>query len=314
MKPIYVDLKGGLGLNFSFLRVAKALQTRGYKISVITPYWDIFAAANIPFYKPNEFRDFIFDAKSENAYVATGRIYDQPSFIFKKLNYKYGWIKFLGLGKSNFLSHDEYNHLDFSPEKTFPSLISSYNGVIDRIKKAGYEDYILVQFSGGQSPLDIPPEGEWSKKPYDCTNEPLKRYYPVDKAQKFVDLYKEARPRTAVIQYSLPNEPILQGVIRPDETYLLFYMLSKHSKHVVCIDISLQHMASGNCPVTVIWGHSLPDTFGYTCNKNIVQKIDAQDTWITIYAKDVRTNRLFVNTKNNDTWLGWQKFAMNVNK
>ena len=32
----------------------------------------------------------------------------------------------------------------------------------------------------------------------------------------------------------------------------------------------------------------------------------------TMYAKDVRTNRFFVNTKNNETWLGWQEFSMNV--
>lgn len=40
-----------------------------------------------------------------------------------------------------------------------------------------------------------------------------------------------------------------------------------------------------------------------------VQKIDAQDVWITMYAKDVRTNRFFINTKNNETWLGWQEIT-----
>lgn len=40
-----------------------------------------------------------------------------------------------------------------------------------------------------------------------------------------------------------------------------------------------------------------------------VQKIDAQDLWITMYAKDVRTNRVWVNTKNNDTWLGWKEIS-----
>lgn len=28
-----------------------------------------------------------------------------------------------------------------------------------------------------------------------------------------------------------------------------------------------------------------------------------------MYAKDVRTNRFFVNTKNNETWLGWQEIT-----
>lgn len=40
-----------------------------------------------------------------------------------------------------------------------------------------------------------------------------------------------------------------------------------------------------------------------------VQKINAQDMWITMYAKDVRTNRLFVNTKNNEVWQGWKEIT-----
>ena len=52
--------------------------------------------------------------------------------------------------------------------------------------------------------------------------------------------------------------------------------------------------------------------FGVTSDTDFfvtVQKIDAQDVWITMYAKDVRTNRFFINTKNNETWLGWQEIA-----
>ena len=52
--------------------------------------------------------------------------------------------------------------------------------------------------------------------------------------------------------------------------------------------------------------------FGVTSDTDFfvtVQKINDQDKWITMYAKDVRTNRFFVNTKNNETWLGWQEIT-----
>lgn len=55
--------------------------------------------------------------------------------------------------------------------------------------------------------------------------------------------------------------------------------------------------------------------FGVTSDTDFfvtVQKIDAQDKWITMYAKDVHTNRSFVNTNNNGTWLGWQELSMMV--
>lgn len=38
-----------------------------------------------------------------------------------------------------------------------------------------------------------------------------------------------------------------------------------------------------------------------------IDKIDDMNSWISIQAKDVRTNRLFVNSKNAIGWLGWRE-------
>lgn len=272
---LFISLKGGLGLNFSFVRVAKILINKGIKIKVLSPYWDLLSAAGIDYYKPNEYRDFIFDAKSENAEIIITRLYDLSDFIYKKINYKDAWLKLLGLNEQ--ITDEEYNKLIITPEIIFPNIKNDKIAILNEIKKQGYEDFIIVQFWGGQSPLDVPVNNDWSKKNYDYENEPLKRHYPIEKAQEFVNRYKHKYPKTAIINYSLPNEPVLEGTLRFTVPYLTYYELSKQAKQAVVIDSSLQHMITGNCPVTVIWGHTLPDSFGYSCNNNIIQPCRRDD-------------------------------------
>lgn len=275
MKALYVDLKGGLGFNISFARVAKSLIKKGLKINVITPYWDVFLSANINFYKPNEYRDFIFDAKNENAEIIENRIYDMSDFIYKKLNYKDAWLKLLNTKET--VTDEEYNKLDLNVCDSFPQIKTQVDSIVEELKTKGFDDFVLVQFWGGQSPLVEVPNNDWSKVPYDFQNEPLRRHYPIDKAQKFVNLYHIKNPKTAIIQYSLPNEPKLEGTFTYTVPYLTYYELSKRAKEAICIDSSLQHLITGNCPITVLWGHSLPSNFGYSCNNNIIQNCRRDD-------------------------------------
>jgi hypothetical protein len=103
MKALYVDLKGGLGFNISFARVAKTLIKKGLKINVITPYWDVFLSANINFYKPNEYRDFIFDAKNENAEIIekiAAKMY-RVHFGYMSMNSVMKVMKDMGLEQKN---------------------------------------------------------------------------------------------------------------------------------------------------------------------------------------------------------------------
>ena len=250
----YIDVKGGLGYNFSALRVFQALIKKGHDIKVISPYWDVFVAGGIPVYKPNEYRDFIFDARAEDGIIIEHRLYDMSDFIYKKLNYKDAWCKLLEVDP---ITDEEYNHLELN--------IDCFNlkETIDKVKKEINGSFYLTQFWGGQSPL-----GKLDK--YDYENEPLKRHYPVVLAQKVVDiLSKEAK----VVNYSLPNEPKLTGVKQFTIPYLAYYFLSKlpECKGAITIDSSLAHIITGNCKVLTIWGHSLPDSFGYSCNKNLLQ-------------------------------------------
>lgn len=276
MKKFYVSLQGGLGFNFAFARLAKRLIEKGYEIKVLSPYWDIFEGAGIPYYKDSEYRDFIFDAKNDDAEIINHRIYDMSDFIYKRLGYKEAWLKLLGLPEDT-VSDVEYCHFEM-PNKSFTDTHQKVEEIMKAIHEQGYKDYILVQFWGGQSPLAVNQTGgDWSKLQYDYVNEPLKRHYPVDKAQEFVNLYHEKHPDTAIIEYTLPNEPKLENTLQFTVPYHVYYELSKNAKQAITIDSSLQHIISGNCPVTVIWGHSLPENFGYKCNRNIIQKCRRDD-------------------------------------
>mgnify|MGYP003421008185 FL=1 len=61
--------------------------------------------------------------------------------------------------------------------------------------------------------------------------------------------------------------------------YLAYIQLAKNNKCIgfVSIDSSLQHFLSGIKPGVVIWGHSLPEAFGYSCNTNVIQKCRRDD-------------------------------------
>lgn len=276
MKKFYVDIKGGLGYNLSFIRFAASVDTTKYQFYVRSPYWDVFEASSAiaGVYKPEEIRDFIFDAKNNNGTIIEHRLYDMDSFIKKEIDYQEAWRQLLNIPKTD-ISKYEIDFLD-KVNIAWPNVA---NNVHEIYKSIGDSEYIIVQFCGGQSPLDPVPNGDWSKKPYDYQHEPLKRHYPTDRAQMFTNIYKKAHPEVKIIQYALPNEPLLNNCEHFVVPYLAYYELAKNPKckGFVSIDSSLQHLITGLTKGTVIWGHSLPENFGYKDNKNIVQNCRRDD-------------------------------------
>ena len=284
MKSYYINVCGGLGYNISLARVISYYGDK-YNFYVKTPYLDIFQSCPKVkhVYKENEGRDFLFEAQKENAEIIQHRLYDMSDFIKKRLNYTQAWIKLLGLEEidEEIKSSEGTNlkNLHLEPLKYFPALKNNISIIYNELKEKGYNDFILVQFWGGQTPLAQAPDGDWSQIQYSYECEPLKRAYPIEKAQEFVTLYKSQNPKTAIIQYSLPNEPLLEGCERYISPYTTYYELSKspQCKGAVTIDSSLAHLISGNCKVITLWGHSLPQNFGYAFNKNIIQNCDRSE-------------------------------------
>lgn len=83
----------------------------------------------------------------------------------------------------------------------------------------------------------------------------------------------------------------------------------------------LAYAASNNCGMlekTLIRIHSVNATnnpYGVDTDTDFfyeISKIDSITDWISIKAKDVRTNSVFFQTRNGNTWLGWKKIALEV--
>lgn len=294
-KNIYINSQGGLGFNLALSHVLKEFKQAYDKVCVLSPYFDVFEVC--PYvdavYKPNEIRDFIFDAKNDDAKLICERMYDSEDFIYKKVSYADAWRKAAGLElKGNKNGSD--TKAELTPLKKYNALARDKEGLLKVIENHGFKDFVIAQFTGGQSPLVQVPMGirknaqgqdeqfpDWSRVPYNYEAEPLKRHYPVEKAQEFINLFHKAHPETAVLLYQLPNEPRPDGdnIIVATIPYLAYYELAKEEncRGTISIDSSLQHLVAGVTKSVVIWGHSLPQSFGYEYNKNIIQNCRRDD-------------------------------------
>ena len=284
-RNLYINSQGGLGFNLALASVAKELKQNYNKICVLSAYFDVFECCEaIDYvYKPHEIRDFIFDAKHDDAKLICERMYDSEDFIYKKLSYADAWRKSCGLElKGNKAGSDTKS--DLQPLKKYAALGGFVKQIIDQIHQVGNDKFVLMQFEGGQTPLAKVPvnekgEPDWSKVPTNYENEPLKRHYPCEKAAEFIKLFKEKHPDIAVIMYQLPNEHKYEKTFSFAVPYLVYYELAKMPECIgtVSIDSSLQHMVAGVTKSVVLWGHSLPDSFGYEYNKNIIQHCNRDD-------------------------------------
>lgn len=284
-KFAYVQINGGLGKNIAFAQLTKEIKETYDFLAVTSPYSDIYECC--PYvdyvYKSNELKDFISDAKHNNAEIFIDRIYDTSDFIYKKISYADVYRQMMHLkSKGNAKGSDTKTEL--YPFTKFPNLKNQMEEILKQIKENGFEDFVIVQFEGGQSPLDMPPldekgQPDWSKKPTSYDNEPLKRHYPYDKAQTFVTEFRNICPKTAVLVYHLPNEHYYEGTFRYTVPYLVYYELAKllECKGVLSIDSSLHHLVAGVNKSMVLWGHSLPQSFGYEYDYNIIQDCNRDD-------------------------------------
>lgn len=279
-KNILVDVRGGTGKNLAFASICKELKEKYEVVSVISPYYDTFESCEYvdKAYKPNEVKSAIEDA-DDDTLIVIDHIYDTDAFIRKEISYQDAFRVACGLEKKDEGNVGTSSVSELKPMKAFPYLKNQISDVMKVIKEKGYKDFIIVQFTGSQSPLVQVPTNEkgqpdWSKVPYNGQNTGLSRHYPIDKANEFCNLFAKEHPKTAIINYNLPNEYNLDNTLKFVIPYLAYYELAKmpECSGVVSIDSSLQHLVAGVTRAVVIWGHSLPDSFGYEYNKNIIQK------------------------------------------
>lgn len=196
--------------------------------------------------------------------------YLRPDGVFMEVTIKEQWSRVQQLSKQEMAERQEL----------FTKYQKEYNETHD--KNIYWEKlYPLIVDCVKSNVLKVNEKGEpdWSKVPYNYDNEPLKRHYPIDLVNQFISLFRAAHPETAIILYQLPNEPAPDGVFRFTIPYLAYHVLARKDEcvGVVTIDSSLQHLVAGLTKTLVIWGHSLPLSFGYDYNKNILQDCRRDD-------------------------------------
>lgn len=269
MKKCLINVEGGLGKNVMLTSILEEFkEKKGYEeIYVISPYFDVFKCcpAVTDAFQSGQGTLYQELVLSPDCDIYCKEPYSNQRFIKKECHLLEAWAEELGFELSK--PGNTYIPNLSKINEEFPGLVQLSDAKIKELKN----DFILVQFCGGQSPLNLKKDSNGNYNKYDEHFEPLKRNY--YKGQQIIDAIKEKNPDSTIVHFSLPNEPSYKNAVKFEMPYLTYYLLAKAAKAVVTTDSSLQHIATGACKnVTVIWGETRPEHFGYECNKNICAK------------------------------------------
>jgi len=268
MKKCLINVDGGLGKNVMLTSILQEFKDKcGYEeVYVISPYFDVFKAcpAVTGAFPPGQgtlYQELVLD---DDCDVYWKEPYSNQKFIKKQCHLFEAWAEELGFELDN---PTEYTPRLDKIETEFPQVKQAADKYLDEWN----HNFCIVQFNGGQSPLGPMRDQNGNPMPYNDHQEAIKRNY--FKGERIVQLLKEKYPDTTVVHFALPNEPSIEGAIKIEVPYLAYHLLAKEAKAIVCTDSSLQHLSTGvNDNVTVIWGETRPEHFGYSCNRNICAK------------------------------------------
>ena len=269
MKKCLINVEGGLGKNIMLTSILKEFkETKGYdEVYVISPYFDVFKACSavtdaFPPMQGTLYQELVLD---EDCDIYWKEPYSNQKFIKKQCHLFEAWAEEFGFELTN-------SGMDYIP--CLDQIIAAYPklGEVVQQKKAEWNNnYCIVQFNGGQSPLGPMKDQQGNPVPYHDNQESIKRNY--YKGEVIVQKLKERYPDATVVYFALPNEPTLEGTVKVEIPYLAYALLADDAKAIVCIDSSLQHLATGRCKdITVIWGETRPEHFGYNINNNVCAK------------------------------------------
>jgi len=256
-----IAVEGGVGKNVMLTAIMSQLKKKYDEIYVITPYIDVFkccpevtdcfpmgpAAASL-------YQELVLD---DDCDVLWKEPYSNQHFIKKQTHLFNAWLEEYGFEKGAEGPSLLTPNIDVSLE--YSEL------AVDAKKEAeALGEFFMVQFCGGQSPFD-------PKKDYNCRVEAIKRNY--FKSQELVNALHELYPNVTIVHYALDTEPQLQNTKIYHKPFIWYAEMAKYASKVICTDSSLQHLVTGVCKdVTVIWGETRPEHFGYAWNKNICAK------------------------------------------
>lgn len=258
MSKCLVHIEGGTGKHIMAAAVMPLLRKKYDEIYTVSAYTDILQACpyveqSFAIGQSNLYTDLVCD---DDCTVLWKDPYNNNAFIKKHIHLFTAWCE-------EFAIEPPVNPMRLSPCLELNRLPFLERGLarMDEWINSANGDYIIVQFTGGQSPLS-------PTEIYQAYNEPIKRNY--YEGQKLVYALQEAYPSAKILCYGLPNEPDYRGADKIEVPYLCYRHAAKNARKIVCIDSSLQHLAAGTgADCTVIWGETRPEHFGYAFHKNI---------------------------------------------
>lgn len=253
---IYI-VQGGIGKHVMFSSLIEKLAEKdGEEIIILSAYPDLFKFHPKVKLSGNFGHAGFYDKYIKN--TKNNIIYNEPYFS----NYAKGethliqnWIEMCGL-LYEYDTPDIYID-DYAAEEC------------GRFIK-DFPEFIIVQFSGGQSPINAD-----LNRPF--INIGQIKDYPREMAQNVINQIKKKYENMAVINYSMPNEATynLDGCIHLETPYLFYIALLCQCKSFISIDSSLQHFASNRYNQkngVVLWGSTGPVCLGYKKNINLTNK------------------------------------------
>lgn len=267
MKKCLINVEGGLGKNVMLTAILEEFkQTKGYdELYVISPYFDVFKACSAvtEAFPPGQgtlYQELVLD---DDCDVYWKEPYSNQKFIKKQCHLFEAWADEFGFKLDNYA--DSYVPQLDKIEEAFPAVAQAARMQMEE----WHQNYCIVQFNGGQSPLGPMQDQNGNPIPYNDQQEAIKRNY--FKGDKIVKLLKEKYgDDCTIVHFALPNEPTIEGTVKVQIPYLAYHLIAANAKAIVCTDSSLQHLATGvNDNVTVIWGETRPEHFGYGCNNNV---------------------------------------------
>ena len=255
-------IEGGIGKQVAFTAIIDALVKKDKeKIQVHSPYVDIFGG--------NTNIKFALDANTIP--VSDKRILDSQNICFCE-PYKANFIK----GEQHIIqSYCKLFGVKYD-EKMRPKMFTDhYKNDAKRI--AGDDDFIVVQFTGGQAPAGFNPQNN-----YLGGGDPTRNYNQF-LAQKVIDRIVEKYEDLKILNFSLPNEPEYKKTERPELIpFAQWHEILKLSncKGFISVDSCLNHFArSAGRKGVVIWGGTRWTQFGYKQNININNWWNKWDEW-----------------------------------
>lgn len=244
-------IEGGIGKCTAFTAlIPKLAKKAGQGIQIYTPYIDCFA------YNP--------DVKM--AYEQSLPLNDPRIMASDNIYYCEPYKSNFALGRQHLIeSYCELFGVDYDPRMT-PKLYTTH--LADRarewLEKNGVTGkYMMVQFSGGQTPVG------WSPNNHYASHNPL-RNYPPYLAQQVVSRLRAEYPNVTVIDATLSNEPGFAGALKCPEPWAVLHEMLKGAEGFIGVDSCLQHFsASVKKAGVVIWGSTRWTQYGYAHNANL---------------------------------------------